>query len=189
MKLYHGSPVKGIIEFSKDAPSRFQSIEGDGLYISPDYKIARSYAGSEGSVYEISLNKNLILDLRTDEEFLDMIKKISDKTGIDILKLDGITNTLEGLVSGHYRIRPSGDSGFNWQIKQLLDANEDFTLRNDCEEIYEIIDSYIIDYFSYHDVMIYNDLKLGIVYLSMNPEKVLILKEIQVCTEDEHDYL
>ena len=189
MKLFHGSPNKFITEFSLEAPSRYTPLEGNGLYLTADYKIARSYAGSEGSVYEVNVAKLKTLDFSTREEFDFILNELSRYIQKDLSKLEGLENTIEGLMSGHYRIRPGRDAGLNFQIKNLLDSDEIFHEQSDTQDILDKLDSWLYEYFNNYSVMKYHDLKLGIVWLGLKPEQIKIVKEINVCSEDEHEYL
>jgi hypothetical protein len=44
MNLYHGSPVHGLTEFSIENP-RFEPVEGSGVYLTQDYRVARIFGG------------------------------------------------------------------------------------------------------------------------------------------------
>ena len=53
MKLYHGSLANNIKKFNLDNPRFDRPIEGFGIYLTPEYEIARGYAGESGSVRQL----------------------------------------------------------------------------------------------------------------------------------------
>jgi hypothetical protein len=187
MKLYHGSPIKGITEFHLNTEERYASVEGRGLYLTDSYSIARSYAGSEGSVYELKIKNLAIFDATSSEEFNFCLETLSKKINFNLLNLEYVKETIDGLISGQYRITDSGDGGFAWQIKNLLDSDDFFMNErsNDSDEVYKTIYSYLNEYLKEHSILKYNDLKLGEIYLCFEPERLIIDKEIEISSKDD----
>lgn len=188
MKWYHGSPIRQLKEFKIDNP-RFQSVEGQGLYLTPDYKIARGYAGSEGSVYEVELQTSAIFDATEKTEFLYCLELVSKKIEFNLMDLDFIELTIESLVSGEYQITDEYNAGFAWQIKNLLLNDERFSSLTDGDEKIEIMQNEIKNYLSKHHIIKYVDKNLGLVKICKDPQVVCISKEIVVGSTEEENYL
>ena len=129
MKLFHGSPNYGITEFSIEK-QRYEPVEGVGVYLTTEYKIARGYAGSEGCVYICEVKNGAIFDATQSEEFEFLFEQVSKRSGVDLMALEYIKPTIKGLVSGQFQI--SDDcTGLFWQIKNLLFNDEGFCQRTD----------------------------------------------------------
>lgn len=183
-KWYHGSPVKNITLFVVDQP-RYDSLEGNGVYLTQSYSVARSYAGSEGSVYEVEVS-GAILDM-TNREELDIMVKIASKiVGFDVLKLALMAETLEEIINGRYQIGNHKGMGVGWQIKNILLNEESFITKPGADEQALDVETKINEYLHSHDAWLYEDTKLGLVMIIKNPDKVKPTKEIIVgSTEDE----
>jgi hypothetical protein len=187
MKLYHGSPVRNITEFHLEN-IRFESVEGYGTYFTHDYRIAREYAGSEGSVYECQIN-GAVFDATSTEAFCLMISQINNKIKFDLNSVEYLKETINGLVQGQYQISDHAKSGLTWQILNLLDNNESFHSIDNKEEIIQIIQQHIKEYMADHCALKYIDLKLGITYVCKDPSCIKILKEITIGSIEDEESL
>lgn len=188
MKLYHGSPAKGISEFNLDSV-RFESVEGKGVYLTPNYRLARGYAGAEGSVYICEIKGSAIFDATQIEEFNFLLTQASKVINFNLLFLDYIKPTIQGLVDGQYQITNEQGNGINWQLKNLLYNDDKFNSLNNQEEVIKSLEDYIEDYFSQHQVLKYKDKSLGIIFLAKDPLIIKILQEIEVGSDLEEDFL
>lgn len=185
---FHGSPVKNIKAFIITPESRYDSMEGRGIYLTKDYKIARGYAGSEGSVYEVEV-KGSLLDMTTDDDLNRMIKMASEISGVDLTKLEGAENTFQGIRSGWFQIGDHAGLGVGWQLKNLLLNDEEFLQDRDGDAKALEVESKINEYLNEHDLWLYEDSKLGQVLLVKNPDKVKPAREIEVGSDDDVEML
>lgn len=188
MKLYHGSPVKNIKEFNLDQ-TRFEPVEGSGIYFTIDYKIARGYAGSEGSVYLCLLKNNAIFDATNKDEFTFLIELMSNSINYNLLSLDFINETINSFIDGQYKITDDSISGIFWQFKNLLLNDEKFTSLNDFEEKLTKLKEFIKEYIDQHSVLKYFDKNLGLIFLAKDPSIIKIIEEIEVGSEQEETFL
>lgn len=188
MKLYHGSPTQNISEFHLDTP-RYQSVEGSGVYLTESYKIARGYAGSEGSVYVCEFSKSNIFDATNESEFKFLFERVSKIIKFDLMKVEYINETIAGFIKGQYRINNDTNDGINWQIKNLLLNDDSFNdLENQdeiLEQIFEVVDEYLNDHF----MIKYIDPGLGIVYVCRDPNYIKIAQEIVIGSPEDIELL
>lgn len=190
MKIYHGSPNQNIDKFSLDNEPRYNSVEGRGVYMTVDYKIARGYAGSEGSIYVCELKTSAIFDATDDEEFNYLIELISKKINFSIKDVDYLKETISGLVSGEYRISDDdGGEGLFWQIKNLLLNTEKFCSLTNSDSLLEEIREFLREYMTQHPIIKYNDKNLGLIYLGKNSDYIKIINEIKVGSQEDEDLL
>lgn len=183
MKLWHGSPARGIQEFNLDN-IRFESIEGYGTYLTPTYSIARSYAGAEGSVYQCEV-RGAIFDGTSREEYKSLIQDISKKIKFDLTSLEYISSTIDGLISGEYQISDHDGYGMTWQILNVLDADDRYHELDNGDEIKEEIKELIRDYMDQHDAIKYHDKKLGLVVVCKNPTVIKIVDEVEIGSDQD----
>jgi hypothetical protein len=188
MNIYHGSPTHGITEFSLDDP-RFESVEGSGVYLTLNYKLARGYAGSEGCVYICKFDTEAVFDATDKNEFNELLRRLSKKINFNILDVDFVSETVNGLVSGQYQITDQNSSGLFWQIKNLLFNNEDFMNFSDSEDKIDIIKVEIDEYLDQHPIVKYNDKSLGLIYLCKIPSYLKIIKSIIVGSDEDLELL
>jgi hypothetical protein len=188
MNLYHGSPVHGLTEFSIENP-RFEPVEGSGVYLTQDYRVARRFAGSEGCVYVCKLKSDCVFDATSKNEFKTLLQKISKKIGFNLFSLEHIDQTITGLVSGQYQITGHSSSGFSWQIGDLLSNNSSFLSIENNDEKLELVKNEIDDYLNQHPILKYNDKNLGLVYLCRDPQILKISETIDVGSDAELELL
>ena len=188
MKLYHGSPVKNITEFHLDTP-RFESVEGRGVYLTENYKLARGYAGAEGSVYICQFKNQAIFDATSKEEFYYLIQKVSKDINFDLNSLEFLSLTLEGMVSGQYQITNEQGQGLTWQIKNLLYNDEGFNEEPNGEEKIKKLEDTIEEYLSQHSVIKYQDKTLGLIYLAKDPSILKIMQEVEIGSHEDESLL
>lgn len=186
-KWYHGSPIRNISGFVVDQP-RYDSLEGNGVYLTQSYTIARSYAGREGSVYEVEIS-GAILDMTNREELDRMVKQASNIVGFDIMKLELIPGTIEEILNGRYQIGNHKGMGVGWQIKNILLNEESFITKYGADEQALSVETKINEYLHNHDAWLYEDSKLGLVLIVKNPDKVKPIKEIIVGSTDDESNL
>jgi hypothetical protein len=186
-KWYHGSPVKNITQFVVDQP-RYDSLEGNGVYLTKSYGIARGYAGSEGSVYEVEVS-GAILDMTNREELNRMVKMASKIVGFDVSQLALIPETLAEIISGRYQIGNHKGMGVGWQIKNILLNEESFISKPGADEQALLVENTINDYLHEHDAWLYEDTKLGLVMVIKNPDKVKPVQEIEVGSPEDEAFL
>lgn len=184
---FHGSPVKQIKSFVIDKP-RYDSLEGSGVYLTQSYAVARGYAGSEGSVYELEVS-GAILDLTTMDELNHMVKMASKIAGVNVRKLEYTEDTLKEITQGRYQIGSHKGMGIGWQIKNILLNNEAYISKPGSEEKALAVETKINEYLNEHDAWLYEDTKLGRVMVVKNPSKVVLLKEIEVGSEEDENNL
>jgi hypothetical protein len=188
MKLYHGSPIHNLSEFQIDKP-RYTPVEGAGVYLTLNYKIARGYAGSEGCVYVCELKSEAIFDATDGNEFRLLFSHISKAIGFELSEIQFFKETIQGLVSGQYQVSNDDGSGLFWQVKNLLLNEEKFTLLSDSDEKLELINSIIDDYLSQHPVLKYNDKGLGLVFVCRDPNLLKIVHSIDIGSDEDLDLL
>lgn len=186
-RWYHGSPIKGLTNFVIDKP-RYDSLEGNGVYLTQSYSIARGYAGSEGSVYEVELT-GAILDMTTTEEIDQMVNMASKIAEIDVRQLGFAQETFVAILKGQYQIGPHKGMGIGWQIKNLLLNNEEFITQEGADDKALAVETKINEYLMEHDAWLYEDTKLGLVVVVKNPEKVIPIKEIEVGSKEDEALL
>lgn len=184
---YHGSPVKGIKSFVVDRP-RYDSIEGQGVYLSQSYAIARGYAGPEGSVYEVEL-QGAILNMTSEDEIENMVSIASKIVGFNVRTLELAEETFKEIIQGRYQIGPHKGMGVGWQIKNLLLNHEPFIILEGADDKSLEVEVKINEYLMSHDAWLYEDTKLGLVIVVKNPEKVRPIKEIEVGTSSDEENL
>lgn len=188
MKIYHGSPCVTIKEFNLDN-KRYELVEGDGVYFTQDYRIARKYAGSEGAIYVCSLRSSAVFDATNPEEYSSLFESISKKINFDLTSLDYIEETIENLVSGQYLINDEIGMGLSWQIINLLNNDENFVSLKDSEEKIQIVKSEIAQYLQDHGVWKYNDKLMGLIMLCRNPTLIKIDEIIMVGSKEDENLL
>jgi hypothetical protein len=188
MKLYHGSPKQGITEFCFDNP-RYQSVEGAGVYLTNDYRVARGYAGSEGAVYVCELKPQAIFDATDPAEFTGLLARIGKDINFDVTSLDSMAVTIAGLVSGQYQITNEQGTGLNWQIRNVLINDENFCSLPDADEKLERIEQMVNEYMSEHSVLKYVDKLLGLVFVCRDASALKITGEVAVGSDDELPFL
>lgn len=190
MKIYHGSPNQNIEKFNIDNEPRYNLVEGNGIYMTVDYKIARSYAGSEGSVYLCELITGAVFDATSEEEFNFVVDKISKKINYPIKNVDYYKETISGLVSGQYRISDDNKGeGLFWQIKNLLLNTEEFCSMKNSDTLIEDINEFLKEYMHQHPIIKYNDKNLGLIYLGKDANYIKIINEIKVGSKEDEDLL
>lgn len=187
MKLYHGSPYQNIKEFNLDRPRFENPTEGFGIYLTEQYKVARDYAGSEGSIYVCELTNQATFDSTQIEEYEFILKKISKQIKFDLLKLDYMDLTLKNLVHGQYQISTIEGTGFSWQIKNLLYNNEAFLSLKNSEEITDLVVKLIEEYLAEHYTLKYNSGNIGTVYVVRDPSIIKINKEIVIGSKEDEE--
>ena len=188
MKLYHGSPIQGITEFEIENP-RFEPVEGTGVYLTPKYSLARGYAGSEGAVYICEFKTNAIFDATNKNEFIFLFQKISKKIKYNIMKLNGINETINGLFSGQYQITDESSSGVTWQLRNLLLNDEIFNELPNADDKLETMKSEVKEYFEQHPILKYNDKTLGLIYVCRNPSVLKIVGWVDVGSKEDTELL
>lgn len=188
MRLFHGSPSHTITEFSIENP-RFESVEGTGVYLTTDYRIARGYAGSEGCVYVCELKDQAIFDATNVEEFEQLLLRVGKFINFNVLDVECMNLTVRGLVSGQYQITNEQGHGLNWQVRNVLLNNEAFCKLSDYDEKLEEISTQIQSYLDDHSVVKYMDKRLGLVFVCRNPSQLKIVGSIVVGSDEEIDLL
>lgn len=182
-KWYHGSPVKNIKQFVIDQP-RYDSLEGNGIYLTRSYDIARGYAGETGSVYEVEVSGSL-LDMTNPEELEKMVTMASQIVGFDVKKIELIPETLAEIMNGRYQIGNHKGMGVGWQIKNILLNEEQFITKPGADEKALLVETTINNYINSFDSWLYEDTKLGLILLIKNPDKAKPTKEIVVGSGDD----
>lgn len=192
MQVFHGSPARGIVKFEL-RESRFESLEGTGLYCTLDYRVARKYAGSEGSVYKCELLSTNVFDATEAEEFETLFTKLSKAIGFKINSCSNFNKLVSFFVKGQYQITDEQNTGLYFQIERFLENDEIFVekFQDETSEIYEKIKIFLNEYMSQFSIMKYNsgDSKLGLVYIVRNCDLISILEEIEIGSDKDIDNL
>jgi hypothetical protein len=123
MKVYHGSPKSGlkVLEFSPEL-SRFVEnlVEGEGIYLTEDLEVAKNYA-SGGSVYEVEIGSQNILDAQSTEAFEKILEETSEHFGLgfNINTIRYVAEAIQVIIDGGASISEFGNS-----IRLILDNDE-----------------------------------------------------------------
>jgi GNAT superfamily N-acetyltransferase/8-oxo-dGTP pyrophosphatase MutT (NUDIX family) len=143
--LYHGSPTQGLTDLFYDpAFTRRDAgtlVEGEGVYLTESYRVARGYAGSEGSIYEVKLKADGVFLADKKQSYLDIYKSVQKKFKINLARMETkwcIERSMDGTGSV---------TGFGDSIRQVLVNDESFVTNpdneNKAEEIQEFINQEI----------------------------------------------
>lgn len=192
MYLFHGSPARNIEKFKLES-SRYQSLEGTGVYFTMNYRLARKYAGSEGSIYKCELKVNSFFDATTADDFTDLFEKISKLIGMDILKIEGCSKLINGLTKGQYEINDEQELGLFFHVKRMLSNSEKFNSKfeDNLDETLTEIKEFISNHMSQYPVMKYNsgEPHLGAFFIVRDCSLIAIRSEIEVGSDLDIEYL
>lgn len=178
MKLYHGSPIKGITEFNLNHPRYENPFEGNAIYLTYHLDSAKSYAGDDGSVYEVKISDN-IFDATSKDTLITCLKDTTENLKNNILNHPEIQNAIEMIIKGAYRVFEGNSAGLSWIVSNLLINDEKFNVSNpNALEIIETIRENINDYLNQFDGIKYYDKNIGIVIAIKKPKIIQIVKEI-----------
>jgi hypothetical protein len=122
--LYHGSPTKGIKQFSTKFRRFDTQAEGEGVYLTSDVNVARCYSGDEGSIYKVKIKHTDVFNARNETGFLKILNAVKLKTGIDLLQYKIIRDTVSAMKDGDYSVM--GSNGLVWQIELILSNDSGF---------------------------------------------------------------
>lgn len=121
---YHGSPTTSIREFKIMPPRTRTLAEGEGIYLTEDIDVARSYSGDNGSVYKVTIDTTRMFDATNESGFLEIVELVKRKSKIDLLKIPVFEQTLELMKDGQYTVL--GENGLDWQVRVILENDERF---------------------------------------------------------------
>lgn len=91
MKLYHGSPRKHLKSLESQHGSTIENLEGEGIYFTTDFELAKSYATCDsgvGSVYTVEIDDSELLDLTTEDGRERFFDEISSQVNYDLRSHD-----------------------------------------------------------------------------------------------------
>ena len=187
MKVFHGSPSIDIDSFNLDN-IRYQSLEGLGVYFTPDYRVARKYAGSEGAVYLCSFKSSYILDATSIDSFDELFENIKAHLKIDIVKNKNFKVFLKNLTSGQYQISNHNNEGLTSHILRILKKDE--SIDSDfLDEQESVLNEIVDDFLNGYSIIKYLDTNKEIVFICKKPELIKIEKVIVVGSDDDINYL
>jgi hypothetical protein len=187
MKVYHGSLKSGLKKLESDPSfARFKVenlVEGEGVYLTEDLEVAKGYA-SGGSIYEVEIESNNILDARYDKDFIQILEDTSGNFNLqfNISSINYVYATIESIISGNSSISDFGNS-----IRLILD-NDEITMmyfeENGGYEMTNDIAKFIQDKINGFDGFRYLDQGINqgqsIIYVIKNSSVLSIKKEIKI---------
>lgn len=193
MYLFHGSPARNIDHFKLEN-SRYQSLEGTGIYFTLNYRFARKYAGSEGSIYKCTIKTDSYFDATQENDFIYLFEKISQLISYDILKLKDFNKLISGLLKGQYEINEENNQGLSSHLIRFLKKDENFFSHfesDDIDQIFENITKFIKNYMSQYSVMKYNsgEPSVGAFFIVRDCSLISIRSEIEVGSDLDIEYL
>lgn len=186
MKVYHGSPTKGLshLVFKKEHSRFYENlVEGEGIYLTEDYEVAKGYASSGGSIYHVKFISGPILDATKSIQFEKVLSEVSQELGIkNLATVRYVHETIESVIEGSSSISKFGKS-----IQLIIDNDEkmmpvvesrggyDFS-ETVATEIQKKIDEFAI--IKYVDRGINN--ASSIIYIVRNADAIAVEKEESV---------
>lgn len=190
MEYYHGSPTHGIEKFTLDEKHRRHEAphEGEGIYLTEDFEIAKHYAGSEGAVYTCKLASSPVFDATDPEEFTRCLRLAREEAGeVDVTPETAkmIRQTIQRIMKGDW-----GVTNFGEQVRQMLLNDELAVTMEDGDtriaKTKEVINAYMDE----HPVVKYYDSQIGngkkLILVVRDPSLVKITSETPV---QDLDYL
>lgn len=168
MILYHGSPTQNLTELDSSFCNSVENLEGEGLYFTTDYNLAKDYALvlneiKEGSVYSVEVDDTCLLDLTTIDAQDKFFKIISEKTGYDLKSHDnygifsnfldrkGSRNGIGTLADDVVDVLKMTPSVNSYDIRQgKTDIRSSSNFPELCKNIYQAITDEIAKYELFH---------------------------------------
>lgn len=178
MKIYHGSPNHGIEKFELGKTIRQYLNEGEGIYLTEDLGVARTYAGSDGAVYEVIIKNGAVFDATKPDDFKYCLKLFSEAVGrkIQITKdaAKSLEKQIERIIEGYWSV-----TNFPNEIRNIvLDGGiDDYEpLDNAIAEVQKYMDDHQV--IKYYDNNINNGESIN--YVVRDPNIIKIVKETPI---------
>lgn len=173
MKLYHGSEIKGL----KSIRSEFFSedgFEGQMIYLTDSFEVAKDYAGDKGSVYEVEVGE--CLDLTSKEKVEKFLMPVFEKLNIDFNSLEYLDAGTNHVLNHHGK---NGVWSLGLDVSQVLKFEPKFKARADLKELTSFLEKEINAAIQAHETWKIrdNDNKANI-YIH-NAVELLVVKENQ----------
>jgi oligoribonuclease (3'-5' exoribonuclease) len=193
--LYHGSPTQGLTDLFYDpAFTRRDAgtlVEGDGVYLTESYRVARGYAGAEGSIYEVQLKATAVFLADKKKSYLDIYRQVKKKFGIDLAKMKHTDWDIKRCQEGRGSVTNFGDS-----IRHILLNDEGFATdpanADKPEEIRDFINQEIAEWpvVRYLDANI-DDGKTHVYVVRQDTpgQHIKIIREIVVMSNEDEEAL
>lgn len=178
MKLYHGSNrLFKEFKISKELKNFGEDVlaEGIGIYMTENKNVASSYGAY---IYEIEVDEKNIFDATSEEEIINIIRKVSNLVDFDIENMIDIYDLCEGIKEGDLSV-----TELYKEINDLLDSKEELYINYaDRVEDYENglfgqIEKAYLNLLP--SIIKYNDKSLGVVYICKKDENKIIIKNIE----------
>ena len=192
--LYHGSPTAGLTDLFYDPEfARMdvnELVEGAGVYLTESYRVARSYAGSEGSVYEVKLKAASVLRADQEQNYLDLLERAGKQFQVDLSGID-FHHPIDRCVEGRGSVTNFGEA-----VRMILLNEESFVMDTANEDKAEQIRDFINQDISEWPVVRYLDPNIDdgrthvyVVRQDQPGQHVRIVREIPVGSPEDEEML